>query len=107
MTSSTTPNSRAVVLQPVTVVGDAVELVRELKQADGLGIWLAGGGKLAAALRDEIDELVIKRNPIVLGLGIPLFDGPSRPTSLEAVEARELDNGVRIERYARVASPSR
>ena len=35
----------------VQVVSDPVALVRELKLRDGMGIWLAGGGKLAAALQ--------------------------------------------------------
>jgi dihydrofolate reductase len=62
----------------VDVVADPVALVRMMKQREGLGIWLAGGGTLAAALRDEIDELVIKRNPIVTGSGIALFQGTFR-----------------------------
>ena len=85
----------------VQVVSDPVALVRELKLRDGMGIWLAGGGKLAAALRDEIDELVIKRNPIVIGSGISLFEGPFTPTSFVPAWSRELDGGVRIEGYTR------
>ncbi|MFC7644545.1 hypothetical protein ACFQX6_30470 [Streptosporangium lutulentum] len=53
-------------------------LVRDLKQRDGTGIRLCGGGKPAARLLGEIDEPVIKRNPIVLG--ITLFDGPFAPS---------------------------
>ncbi len=65
----------------VEVTGtDPLAHVRELKDSDGAGgIWLAGGGRLAAALRYEIDELVIKRNPIVLGAGIPLVAGSFAP----------------------------
>lgn len=85
----------------VQVVSDPVALVRELKLRDGMGIWLAGGGKLAAALRDEIDELVIKRNPIVIGSGISLFEGPFTPTPFVPAWSRELDGGVRIEGYTR------
>jgi dihydrofolate reductase len=85
----------------IHVVADPVELVRELKTRDGMGIWLAGGGKLAAALRDEIDELVIKRNPIVIGSGVSLFDGAFTPTRLVPAWTRELDGGVRIEGYTR------
>ena len=85
----------------VQVVTDPVALVRELKQDEGMGIWLAGGGKLAAVLRDEIDELVIKRNPIVLGSGISLFEGAFAPSRFVRSWTRELDGGVRIEGYAK------
>ncbi|NIZ91651.1 dihydrofolate reductase family protein [Kineococcus rubinsiae] len=53
--------------------GDPVALVRRLKQEPGAGIWLAGGGRLAGALLAEIDELVLKRYPVVLGAGIPVI----------------------------------
>jgi dihydrofolate reductase len=54
---------------------DPVEKVRELKQEDGLGIWLCGGGGLAQNLWPEIDRLIVKVNPVVIGAGIKLFDG--------------------------------
>ncbi|MER6630271.1 dihydrofolate reductase family protein [Streptomyces sp. NPDC000987] len=80
---------------------DPAALVRDLKERDGMDIWLAGGGKLAAALRDEIDELVIKRNPVVIGTGIPLFDGPFAPTAFLPTECRRFDSGVSIVTYRR------
>lgn len=83
------------------VEGDPVEFVRDLKRQDGMGIWLCGGGKLAAQLLGEIDELVIKRNPIVLGSGIPLFDGPFDPTRFELASTRPFDTGVTIMTYVR------
>ncbi|TVT50615.1 dihydrofolate reductase [Amycolatopsis rhizosphaerae] len=87
----------------MTIVdGDPAALVRELKERDGKGIWLCGGGKLAGALRDEIDELVIKHNPVVLGSGIPLFDGPFAPTGFLPVARRDFDDsGVSMVTYRR------
>ena len=85
----------------VTVVGDPAALVRELKRQDGLDIWLCGGGKLAAALLDEIDELIIKRHPIVLGGGIPLFDGPFTPTNFVPVATRTFDSGLTITTFSK------
>src|SRR5690625_5452252 len=41
---------------------DPLQTVRELKQETGAGIWLCGGGRLAATLRPEIDEIVLKRS---------------------------------------------
>ena len=59
----------------VTVIsGDPVALVRRLKAEDtDRDIWLCGGGDLATQLLGEIDELLIKLNPVVLGQGVPLF----------------------------------
>ncbi|WP_322741021.1 dihydrofolate reductase family protein [Streptomyces hygroscopicus] len=54
---------------------DPAAKVRELKTQEGKGIWLVGGGELAGALYPEIDELVLKVNPVTVGVGIPLFAG--------------------------------
>ena len=49
----------------VEVVGqDVIGRVRALKAGQGKDIWLAGGGRLAAFLVDEIDELILKANPV-------------------------------------------
>ncbi|MBF6207517.1 dihydrofolate reductase family protein [Streptomyces gardneri] len=71
-------------------------LVRELKQRDGMDIWLAGGGKLAAALLEEIDELVIKSYPVVAGAGVPGFAGEFHPTMFRPTERIEFGNGVQV-----------
>lgn len=52
---------------------DPVEVVRRLKAEDGQGLWLVGGGRLAATLVDEIDRLVVKVGPVTVGDGIPLL----------------------------------
>ncbi|MER5929883.1 dihydrofolate reductase family protein [Streptomyces sp. NPDC002054] len=85
----------------VTVVGDPVALVRELKAQEGMGIWLCGGGKLAGALRDEIDELVIKCHPVVIGAGIPLFDGPFTLTHFTPAGTRSFDSGLTITTFSK------
>lgn len=83
----------------VTVVADPVATVRELKTAAGLDIWLAGGGGLAAALRDEIDELVVKVYPVVAGDGIRMFSGGFAPTALRRADTVELDGGHLVVTY--------
>ncbi|KIZ15229.1 dihydrofolate reductase family protein [Streptomyces natalensis] len=88
----------------VTVVpGDPLALVRELKQEDGEGldIWLCGGGKLAGALLPEIDELVIKNYPVVVGAGVPAFDGAFDPTAFDVSERTAFPNGVTLTRLSR------
>lgn len=74
---------------------DPVSVVRRLKQEEGGAIWLCGGGSLAAALADEIDRLILKRQPLLFGSGIPLFgDRPYRPERFDAVETVAYDTGV-------------
>ena len=78
------------------VAGDPLARVRELKAEDGLGIWLVGGGRLAHTLLPEIDRLVIKLNPSVVGSGVPLFDGGFTPTLFETVDVTSLAGGVQV-----------
>ncbi|WP_280341759.1 dihydrofolate reductase family protein, partial [Nocardia abscessus] len=89
-------------LRPVELVErDPVGLVRELKRQDGMDIWLAGGGKFAAALLEEIDELVIKSYPVVAGTGVPGFAGEFRPTLFRPTERTEFGNGVQVSWFTR------
>ncbi|MEV0678418.1 dihydrofolate reductase family protein [Actinosynnema sp. NPDC050436] len=82
------------------VSGDVLAKVRELKAEDGLGIYLCGGGKLAAALLPEIDRLVLKVHPIVLGHGIPLFDGDIPAARFTPTATRAFTTGVVFTTYA-------
>lgn len=74
----------------VTVVTDPVGTVRRLKaepsEDGGLGVWLAGGGTLAGALADEIDELVVKVYPVLAGSGRPFLTGAFSPRTFELVD---------------------
>lgn len=83
------------------VADDPIGLVRQLKEEPSTkGIWLCGGGTLAGALRDEIDRLVLKINPVLLGSGIPLFHphpASSRPFTLESTQT--FDSGVLMASY--------
>ncbi|TCN52767.1 dihydrofolate reductase [Rhodococcus sp. SMB37] len=81
----------------VTLVAtDPLEYVRDLKKQDGRGIWLCGGATLAGELLPEIDELVLKVNPIIAGNGIPLFRTGFEPHYFELSESRVFDSGVVI-----------
>ena len=81
------------------VSGDAAERVRALKAEEGRDIWLCGGGDLASVLFDEIDELILKVNPVVLGSGIPLFARPVGQAALDLHECTAYDNGFVLMRY--------
>ncbi len=80
---------------------DPVEVVHELKQADGKDIWLCGGGNLATQLSDEIDRFVLKRQPVLFGSGIPLMaPGRYAPRRFRRLSGRDFETGVSIVEYA-------
>ncbi|TDD96865.1 dihydrofolate reductase family protein [Jiangella asiatica] len=86
----------------VEIVGtDPAARVRELKQEGGARIWLCGGGQLAGALHDEIDELAVKIYPVSIGSGRPLFAGGFRPRHLRVKDAQVFEDGVVFVHYVR------
>ncbi|UYQ78707.1 dihydrofolate reductase family protein [Glutamicibacter sp. JL.03c] len=84
------------------VRSDALDRVRQLKAEAGKDLWLVGGGKLAHSLLPEIDRLVLKQNPSIIGSGIPLFDGPFHSQMFRPVDQAMLDSGIRVLTYDRV-----
>ena len=58
--------------------------------------WLMGGGKLAASFLAAglIDEISLGLMPVVLGGGIPLFDGGISPTHLTLIESTPFKGGA-------------
>lgn len=100
--------SRKTVADDVTLTGDPLKTVQELKREPGLPIWLCGGGDLAGVLRDEIDRLILKRNPVVFGAGVPLFGrGDYLPSPFSLVGTRSFRSGVTIEEYVRLEASGR
>lgn len=98
------------------ISGDVVGRIRELKQEDSeFDIWLCGGAKIAGELRDEVDELIIKTYPVLLEVGMPMFDvgagtgagadsgaGVKTVISEFALDAsRVFGNGVVVRTYRR------
>lgn len=81
------------------VAGDPATKVRELKAQDGMDIWLCGGGTLAGALYDEIDALILKRHPILIGAGLPLVAGDYSPRVFDLTEQFAVKGGVTISTY--------
>ena len=82
------------------VADNPTRTVQELKQREGLDIWLCGGPSLASSLVDEIDELIIKINPFLMGAGKTLFADtfPKREVSL--IDRRDYTNGFSLVHYA-------
>jgi dihydrofolate reductase len=73
---------------------DPLSVVRELKQQVGKDIWLCGGGALAGQLLPELDELIIKVNPVLARDGIRLLQGSFQPRSLVIRQRRAFASGV-------------
>lgn len=63
-------------------------------------VWLCGGGILASALAPRIVRLILKRQPILLGAGRPVFEGLYAPQAFE-LEERVAVGDVLIESYRR------
>ena len=87
----------------VTLTDDPLTTVRDLKREDGLDIWLCGGGELAGSLLPEIDRLVLKRNPVIFGSGIPMFGNAAyEPRAFAPTGARSFDSGVVVEEHVSI-----
>lgn len=82
--------------------GDLATVHREMVAAAGeKGVWLVGGGKLAAQFVEKglVDELWLTVCPVVLGAGIPLLplviDGP-----MQLLDVTRFGQGLVELRYA-------
>ncbi|MFJ4874674.1 dihydrofolate reductase family protein [Streptomyces sp. NPDC088745] len=85
------------------ISGDLVAKVRELKAEEGgLGIYLGGGAEVAGQLLDEIDELVLKVYPVVLGDGVRVFTAAFGVHSFSLDSTRTFDNGTVVLTYFRL-----
>ena len=80
---------------------DAAGFVRGLKQEQGKGICVLGGGELAQSLfaGDVIDEVGLNIHPILLGSGIPLFRDAGHRVALELTENRTIAGGCVLATY--------
>jgi dihydrofolate reductase len=85
------------------VKGQAADEVVRLKQEPGKDLFIFGSADLADSLtkQDLIDEYRIGLNPLVLGGGTPLFKPNEDRMRLKLLEARPMQSGVVLLRYAR------
>ncbi|WP_020533474.1 dihydrofolate reductase family protein [Flexithrix dorotheae] len=75
---------------------DIVEFTQKLKQGEGKGIWLIGGGEIIKILleADLVDELIIFEMPVLLGNGIPLFPESKKEIKLKLEESKTYSGGI-------------
>ena len=78
------------------VHGNIISYVKKLKEGNGKDIWLVGGGQINALLLagQVIDEFIFSVIPIVLGKGIPLFDGLTSSHKLKLKSSKSYSNGI-------------
>jgi dihydrofolate reductase len=75
--------------------------VTELEARGICRAWLVGGGALAASFRAQglISEYIVSVIPVVLGAGIPLFDGPGPQERLQLKSSQSFSSGIVQMRY--------
>lgn len=97
--------TRTITEQPAENValvdGNVIDHVKSLKAQEGKPVWLCGGGNLAGQLLNagQIDKLIVKLNPILLGSGIPMFSGAVKSARLTLTETKKYDCGISVQHY--------
>jgi dihydrofolate reductase len=84
------------------VKGDPSTEVVKLKHGEGQDLFVFGSANLSSTLIGAglVDEYRLGLTPILLGRGSPLFKGSPRMAKLRLLEARPLEGGCVILRYA-------
>lgn len=75
--------------------------IMALKQEVGKDIVIYGSGSIVSQLTNlgMIDEYMLALNPVILGMGKPLFQLQEKPLHWQLIETRSFTNGLIILRY--------
>lgn len=78
------------------ITDNIVKTISDLRNEQGKNIWLVGGGKLTAMLltTDLVDEIQICYIPVILGIGIPLFQEQANGSKWELIKHEAYKSGV-------------
>jgi dihydrofolate reductase len=81
--------------------GDLVEGVQKLKAEEGKPIVAIGGAGFMRSLiaTGLVDEFVLAVHPVVLGSGLPIFNGLAAPVYLKLIEVKAFPGGTVAHRY--------
>ncbi|GGB05158.1 dihydrofolate reductase family protein [Puia dinghuensis] len=81
--------------------GDLAEGIRELKAGEGKPISAIGGAGFMRSLiaTGLVDEYRLVIHPVVLGAGLPIFDGLAKPLYLKLVDVKVFPGGVVVHTY--------
>lgn len=81
--------------------GDLVEEISKLKAQEGKPITAIGGaGFMRNLIANElVDEFRLVIHPLVLGAGLPIFDGLTTPFYLKLVDVKVFPKGTVVHTY--------
>lgn len=87
--------------------GDLPAFVRELQTRPGKDIWICGGAQVVSQLlkADGIDVYQLTILPVLMGQGIPLFDGKTAASLPLHLEETNVINGMIEAVYTRRSAP--
>lgn len=86
----------------VSVVrGDVAAKLAELRAGADRPIYLCGGGSFAASLiaLGQVDKLILKRAPVLLGGGVRLFGADVQDIALRYTGGRTYGQGYLLQEY--------
>ncbi|GAA3397516.1 dihydrofolate reductase family protein [Cryptosporangium minutisporangium] len=85
---------------------DPAEAITRLKQQSGQDLALFAGGRAASAAAGlgVVDEYRLVVNPVLLGGGTRLFDGPYARTELRLTRTRQFESGALLLVYEPAAA---
>ncbi len=83
--------------------GNLAESIKELKSAEGKPIVALGGAGFMQSLiaTGLIDEYHLNTHPVVLGAGLPIFNGVKLPMDLKLVEVKAFPKGIVAHIYSK------
>lgn len=81
--------------------GDLAGGIRELKAEQGKPIIAIGGAEFMRSLIETglVDEFRLAIHPVVLGAGLPIFNGLSKPQDLKLINAKAFPGGIVVHVY--------
>ena len=81
--------------------GDLAEGIMKLKSEPGKPILAHGGAEFMRSLiaTGLIDEYRLVTHPVVLGEGLPIFNGVARPMDLKLVDVKAFPGGIVAHTY--------
>jgi dihydrofolate reductase len=82
--------------------GDLAQTIRELKAEEGKPIAAIGGAGFMRNLiaTGLVDEFRLVIHPVVLGTGLPIFDGLKKPSYLKLAEVKAFPGGIVVHTYS-------